>query len=161
MRNESHTGKLICRVNYYEAIFDTISDDDILAALAEVDQDQDPNTTSQSTIVVDVNDSEDESIIDDNDDDLAAFAEVVQDQDPNTTSQSTIVVDDYEDSNSEDEPLIRRRPGWKSVSSSESIQLDDESEDDLQRPLTQVISTQISSSSHASTSSTFFLNRPI
>ncbi|KAG9064939.1 hypothetical protein KI688_013005 [Linnemannia hyalina] len=85
MRNESHTGKLICRVNYYEAIFDTISDDDILAALAEVDQDQDPNTTSQSTIVVDVNDSEDESIIDDNDDDLAAFAEVVQDQDPNTT----------------------------------------------------------------------------
>ncbi|KAG0370540.1 hypothetical protein BGX24_001989 [Mortierella sp. AD032] len=109
-------------VDYYEAIFDTVPDDDVLAALAEVDQDQDPNMTSQSTIVVDDDeDSEDNPLI------------IVQDQDPNATSQSTIVVDDYEDS--EDEPLIRRRAGWKSVYSSEPIQFDDEGDDNLQTPL--------------------------
>ncbi|KAF9112471.1 hypothetical protein BGX30_007270, partial [Mortierella sp. GBA39] len=75
-------------VDYYEAIFDTISDDDVLAALAEVVQDQGSNTTSQSTIVVD-EDSEDQD----------------QDQDPNTTSQSTIVVDeDSEDQDQDQDP---------------------------------------------------------
>ncbi|KAG0195817.1 hypothetical protein BGX33_002564, partial [Mortierella sp. NVP41] len=83
--------------DYLEAIFDTIPDDDILAALSEVVQDQDQNTTSQSTI-------------------------------------------ELEDEDSEDEPLIKRRPGWKSVSDSEPIaatQFEDEGEDDMQRPLTQ------------------------
>ncbi|KAG0047625.1 hypothetical protein BGZ90_007847, partial [Linnemannia elongata] len=57
--------------DYLEAIFETIPDDDILAALTDIIQDQDLNTTSQSNLVEDM----------------------VRDQDLNTTSQSTLVED--------------------------------------------------------------------
>jgi len=66
-----------------------------------------------------------------------------------TACQTTVELkDDDRDSEEEeeDEPLIRRRPpSWKNVSDSTSpeanvaAQSEDEGEDDLQRPLTQVV----------------------
>ncbi|KAK3827137.1 MAG: hypothetical protein JOS17DRAFT_749037 [Linnemannia elongata] len=116
--------------NYLETIFDTVSDESILAALTDVVQDQDLNTTSQSTLVEDI----------------------VRDQDLNITSQSTLV----EDEDSEDEPLIRRPRVWKNISNPEptlATQLEDKARDDQERPLTQVIPTasQSPSSSYPST----------
>ncbi|KAK3806875.1 MAG: hypothetical protein JOS17DRAFT_767148, partial [Linnemannia elongata] len=116
--------------DYLETIFDTVSDESILAALTDVVQDQDLNTTSQSTLVEDI----------------------VRDQDLNITSQSTLV----EDEDSEDEPLIRRPRVWKNISNPEptlATQLEDKAWDDQERPLTQVIPTasQSPSSSYPST----------
>ncbi|KAK3805234.1 MAG: hypothetical protein JOS17DRAFT_768781, partial [Linnemannia elongata] len=47
--------------DYLETIFDTVSDESVLAALTDVVQDQDLNTTSQSTLVED-EESEDEPL---------------------------------------------------------------------------------------------------
>ncbi|KAF8924156.1 hypothetical protein BGZ47_004181, partial [Haplosporangium gracile] len=75
--------------DYLEIIFDTVSDESILAALTDIVQDQDLNTTSQSTLMEDI----------------------VRDQDLNTTSQYILV----EDEDSEDEPLIRRFKSQKEL----------------------------------------------